>query len=149
MNIENYMTKELITVGMDDDLAKVKKILTEHNIHHVLIIDEEGVLFGVITDSDLFKHLSPNIGTMKETLTDGLLLNQKAHLIMTRELVVIKKQLSIKDAVALFYEKNVSCLPVVDKNNKAIGIITWRDIIKIIALQHKSQQAQTIKPATP
>ena len=59
----------------------------------------------MITDSDLFKHLSPSIGTIKETLKDSLLLNQKAHLIMTRQLVVTHKELSIKDAVALFYEK--------------------------------------------
>jgi len=38
-----------------------------------------------------------------------------------------------------FHDNHISCLPIVDEDNKPIGIITWRDIIKIIALQYRQK----------
>ena len=135
------MSKNLVTVYLDDDLNKVKKIFESHNIHHILVIDEDDKLYGVLTDRDLYKHLSPSAGTANETQKDTLLLNKKVNLIMSHNLLTAKEDFSIHQAVVMFYEHHISCLPVIDDNNTPIGIITWRDIIKVLALQylHKSK----------
>jgi acetoin utilization protein AcuB len=139
MLITKLMSKNLITLSLDDDLNKAKSLFSQHNIHHILILDDEDKLAGVITDRDLFMHLSPTVGTNKESHKDVSLLHKKIHQIMTRELIVATKEQSLHEAALLFHDRHVSCLPVVDDDNKPIGIITWRDILKVIALQYRKK----------
>ncbi len=135
MKIENIMTKELITLSMDAPLSKAKEIFESHKIHHLLITDDDGLFTGIITDRDLYKHLSPTVGTSQENHRDTALLQKKSHQIMARNLITAQAQHSLSQSVLLFYDNHISCLPVVDKDNKIVGIITWRDILKVLALQ--------------
>ena len=132
------MSRDLITLELDDDLSKAKAIFDTTNIHHILITDS-GTLVGIITDRDVYKHLSPTIGTSKETPKDTFLLQKKVHLIMSRKLTTVKEETTLNESVVLFHEKHISCLPVVDDKDHPIGIITWRDILKVIALRYKRE----------
>ncbi len=87
MLIAKLMSKNLVTLSLDDDLNKARALFNQHHIHHILILDDEDKLAGVITDRDLFMHLSPTVGTNKESHKDVSLLQKKTHQIMTRELV--------------------------------------------------------------
>ena len=69
MSLSSFMTKDVITLDIDDNLSKAKQVFDQHNIHHILIKNGKE-LSGIITDRDLYKHLSPNIGTKKETPKD-------------------------------------------------------------------------------
>jgi acetoin utilization protein AcuB len=141
MKIESLMNKKLITLSMDAPLSKAKEIFEKENIHHLLITDDEGLLAGVMTDRDLYKNLSPSIGTSQETHRDTALMQKKSHQIMARNLITSQAQQTLNEAVLLFYDNHISCLPVVDEQNKAIGIITWRDILKVLALQYRKKLA--------
>ncbi len=138
MSLKNIMSQNLITVEMDDDLNKVQDLFNQHNIHHILVTDAKK-LVGVLTDCDLYKHLSPNIGTRKETHADISLLHQKAHQIMCRKLITASSSMGIYDAILKLHDHHISCLPIIDSDNKPIGIITWRDILAIIAKQHRQR----------
>ena len=141
MAINSLMTKAVITLDLDDDLTKAKHVFDQHKIHHILIKDGKK-LVGIITDRDLYKHLSPQIGTNKETARDASLLRKKLHLIMSRELVTATADTSLNEAALLFYDNHISCLPIVDENFHPIGIVSWRDIIKIIAIQYRNKLAK-------
>jgi acetoin utilization protein AcuB len=136
--INLLMSKNVITLDVDDNLTQAKHVFDQHKIHHILIIENKK-LVGVITDRDLYKHLSPQIGTHKETLRDTSLLRKKLHLIMSRELVTATKETSLNAAVVLFYDNHISCLPIVDEQFHPVGIVSWRDIIKIIAIQYRKK----------
>lgn len=116
---------------MDDSLEVVKEIFDNAHYHHILVV-ESGKLFGVISDRDLLKALSPNIGTIAETSKDALILNKKAHQIMTRKPVTLAPNAGIYDAVKIFNNNNISCIPVVDDEHKLAGLISWRDILKVL-----------------
>ncbi len=141
MKIENLMNTKLITLSMDSPLSEAKEIFEQNNIHHLLITDDEGLLAGVMTDRDLYKHLSPTVGTSNETHRDTALMQKKLHQIMERCLITGQTHQSLNEAAVLFYDNHISCLPVVDNKNKPIGIITWRDIMKVLALQYKKKLA--------
>ena len=138
MGIAKLMSRDLITLELDDDLSKAKAIFDTTNIHHILITDS-GTLVGIITDRDVYKHLSPTIGTSKETPKDTFLLQKKIHLIMSRKLITVKEETTLNESVVLFHDKHISCLPVVNDKDHPIGIITWRDILKVIALRYKRE----------
>ncbi len=131
MSIEKIMSKSTVTVEMDDTLKLIKDIFDNTRFHHLLVV-ESGKLFGVISDRDLFKALSPNIGTAAETVKDTATLNKKVHQIMTRKPITLMSTAGIYDAIETFNTHDISCIPVVDDNRKPIGIISWRDILKAI-----------------
>lgn len=106
-----------------------------------MILDDDGALIGIITDRDLYKHVSPTIGTSQETPRDTALMQKKLHQIMARSPVTSEPHQSLNEAALLFHDNHISCLPVVDKQGKPIGIITWRDILKVLALQYKKKMA--------
>ena len=54
MNVEEIMSKSLITVKMDDKLKAVKVIFDNANIHHLLVVEADK-LFGVVSDRDMLK----------------------------------------------------------------------------------------------
>ena len=134
------MSSNLITLELDDDLSQAKKIFDQHKIHHILVLDNKE-LVGIVTDRDLYKHLSPAIGTSKETYNDTMLLQKKIHLIMARNLITALANISINEAVLLFHDNHISCLPIVNKEGHPIGIISWRDILKILALKYRKKMA--------
>ncbi len=131
MSVEKLMTRQLVTVELDDTLRTVQDIFTHAKFHHLLVI-EEGRLYGVLSDRDLLKAISPRIATASETEKDRASLNKKVHQIMTRKPVVVKPQDSIYDAIELINKHGVACLPVVDDENRPVGILTWRDIIRAL-----------------
>ncbi|MEW6981635.1 CBS domain-containing protein [Colwelliaceae bacterium 6471] len=139
MSVEKIMSRKVITLDIDDNLNSAKDIFDAHKIHHILITDNKA-LVGIVTDRDLYKHLSPAIGTRKETSHDTMLLQKKINLVMSKTPITSNKHISLNEAVLLFHDNHISCLPIVNELNQAIGVITWRDIIKILANNYRQKR---------
>lgn len=129
VNIREIMSTTVVSVGLDDKLARVKDLFDHNRFHHLLVVDAEQ-LCGVVSDRDLLKAISPNLGTIAETAKDLATLEKKVHQIMTRKPIVLHADSSVDDAIQLFNKHRISCLPVVDSENKPIGIVSWRDLLK-------------------
>ena len=142
MSLSKLMSNNLITLELDDDLGKAKAIFDQHKIHHILVLNDKE-LAGIITDRDIYKHLSPTIGTKNETPRDSSMLQKKLHLVMSRNLITTSENATLNEAVLLFYDNHISCLPVVNELMQPIGIISWRDILKVIAVQYRNKRAET------
>jgi len=136
MSVKNIMSKKVVTVEMDDTLKTVKEIFDNTRFHHLLVI-EYGILRGVMSDRDLLKSISPNIGTKNETHKDRADLRKKVHQVMTREPITLKQNATIIDAIDVFMKHTISCIPVVNTDLKPVGIISWRDILRALHDQHK------------
>jgi len=136
MTVKSIMSTRVVTVEMDDSLAMVKHIFDNVSFHHLLVV-EKGVLFGVISDRDLLKAISPNVGTESETLRDRATINKRAHQILTRQPITLLANAGIYDAIEIFNAHNISCIPIVDDEDKPVGIISWRDILKAIEAGRK------------
>ena len=134
MKISDIMTKSVVTVEMDDKLSLVKEIFDNSKFRHLLVIDE-GKLFGVISDRDLLKAISPNLGSMVVTYRDLATLNKRVHQIMSRKPITLKADASISDAAILFNTHRISCIPIVDDEFQPIGVVSWRDLIKTMLPQ--------------
>ena len=131
MGVDELMSKRIVTVHMDDTLKVVKEIFDNSRFHHLLVVESD-VLVGVITDRDLLKAISPNLGTAAETTRDTETLSKKAHQIMLRKPMTLRAKAKIYHAIEIFNNHNVSCIPVIDNDHKPVGIISWRDIMKTL-----------------
>lgn len=129
MKIEQIMSTRVVTVELDDSLAVVKELFDHARFHHLLVVENDK-LSGVITDRDLFKALSPTLGTAAEKTSDLHSLNKKVHQVMMRDHVSLKLGATVVDAITLFNNHHISCVPVVDSIGRPIGIVSWRDIMQ-------------------
>ncbi|MDY7577669.1 CBS domain-containing protein [Herbaspirillum sp. RTI4] len=136
MNVQEVMTRKIVTVELDDKLSAVQEIFENLHFHHVLAV-EERVLIGIVSDRDLLKALSPYIGTPTESYRDLASLNKRVHQIMSRRPIVLREDATVEDAIGLFIAHKISCIPVVDGDNIPVGILSWRDILRNLG---KNQQ---------
>lgn len=133
MKVHELMTKRVVTVEMDDRLDVVYDIFRKSNFHHLLVTADKKLL-GVLTDKDLFRAISPRIGTNMQNEHDLASLNKRVHQIMSRQLITIHQDKRVIEAIKLFNAKNVSCLPVLNEDDELVGILSWRDILKQIEI---------------
>ena len=126
------MTARVVTVEMDDRLDVVKKIFDTLNFHHLLVIDDNRTLKGIVSDRDLLKALSPYIGSAAENARDIATLNKRVHQIMSRNLVTLQRHALLGEAMQLFLEHRISCIPIVNDEFKPVGILSWRDVFKAL-----------------
>ena len=128
-SVEEIMTTRVVTVEMDDSLEILRDIFRKVRFHHLLVVENEK-LVGVISDRDLLKALSPNIGTMSETARDRATLDKRAHQIMSHYPIAIRKSCTIEEATRVMLRRGVSCLPVTNPKKRIEGIVTWKDLFK-------------------
>ena len=131
LQLQSIMSTRIVSVAYDDKLSEVKQIFDSMKFHHVLVV-EHGKLHGVISDRDLLRALSPFIGKLAETARDAGTLDKRAHQIMSRDLVTLPPDASVADAVDLFLTRSISCLPVVDSQQRPVGIVSWRDVLRAL-----------------
>ena len=132
MLLSEIMSRPVVTVEFDDRLREVKEIFDRLRFHHLLVVDN-GKLFGVVSDRDLLKALSPFLGTLSETERDAHTLDKRVHQIMSRKPVTLRADDRLAAAMDLFLQKNISCVPIVDEHSRPVGIVSWRDILRVVA----------------
>ena len=147
-SVKNFMTKKVIAVKESESIKKLFKLMDRHDILGAPVVNEKKQVIGIVTESDLINHFttlkSPqginllgsivyldDINEFNENLKDHCAENVKD--IMTGKVVTIKPDATLLDAINLMSKNGITRLPVVDKKNKLIGIITRSDIVHQIA----------------
>ncbi|MGJ8682051.1 CBS domain-containing protein [Paraglaciecola sp.] len=138
MLVKNIMTTRVVTVELDDTLRVVKNIFERAAFHHLLAV-ENGKLYGVLSDRDLFKAVSPKIGLPGETPQDLATLSKKVHQIMSRKPISLPADADVYQAISTFNQHKISCIPIVDEDQHPVGIISWRDILRVIEENHNKK----------
>ena len=125
--VSKFMTKTVITTTLDQTIQTVCKIMYENNIGSVVIVKREvdGFLpIGIITERDITHALgSVEIFPTQTPLRE----------LMSTNVISIKPDSSIHDAVAIMHGNNIRRLPVINDDGKMVGIITDKHILGAIA----------------
>ncbi len=128
--VNDIMTQPVETISMDDSVETIRKVFEERRYHHLIVIGDQGECAGVISDRDLLKNISPFVGKPMERTADLSCLKRRAHQIMTRQLVAVRANTSLRSAMRVMLDHRISCLPVVDADKNCIGIVTLRDVAR-------------------
>ena len=132
MNVSEIAHTVLVTVTMDHTIGRARDIMKMKKIRHLLVMDGSE-LVGVITDRDVRSHLSSRIDTPIESSEDEKTLETKIHKVMTRDLITVSPDAPIGEAASLLLKHKVGCLPVIDKDGSAVGIVTDADFLGYLA----------------
>jgi IMP dehydrogenase len=114
---ESGMIIDPITLPKNATVADAKNNMKEHSIGGIPVIDENGLLIGIVTNRDL-RFEKNNDRKISEVMT-------------SENLVTTKVGTSLKEAEGILQENKIEKLPVVTNDNKLVGLITFRDITKV------------------
>lgn len=147
MLAKDIMTREVITARKEDTVEDVIKLLLDHNVSGLPVVDEENRVVGIITEGDLI-YRSKNLHLPAYfTLLDSYIFLEnpknletqirkmagyKVEEVMTAEVIVVNEEETIETVATLMTEKKVNRIPVV-KKDELVGVISRRDIIKAYA----------------
>lgn len=128
MRVADRMKTALILVTPSHSVRTAWKLLREHQIRHLPVVEEEK-LVGIITDRDV-RLVFPSALTSGPSERDphDALEKLSVREIMTKQVVTVDPETSVTDAARLLLERRIGCLPVV-QGNRLVGIITKTDIL--------------------
>jgi acetoin utilization protein AcuB len=136
------MTKPVVTITADDRLRKVSRIFREKKLHHLLVVDGKEFV-GIVSDRDFFRSIGPRAELPVATEAEAASLNKRVHQVMSRHPICVRENQSVDDVMDLFIKHEISCVPVIDVEGFPIGIISWRDIIKLLHSRSKTSPSST------
>ena len=146
ITVRDIMTKELITVTQDMDIAGAAKILLDNRINGAPVVDDSGQVVGILCQSDLITQQKKLPIPTLFTFLDGLIrltsmkqLEKQVGKIaalrvseaMTPKPVTVTPDTRIETVAALMVDNNFHTLPVVD-GSKLIGVIGKEDVLRTL-----------------
>ncbi|TVQ44859.1 MAG: CBS domain-containing protein [Gloeocapsa sp. DLM2.Bin57] len=146
--VAEVMTRDPITVTRETSLTEAIKIIAEKRISGLPVVDDNGKLVGVISETDLMWKETGIEPPPYVMFLDSVIylenparyekevhkaLGQTVGEVMTAKAISIDPQSSVKDAARLMHDKHVRRLPVVNEAAQVVGIITRGDIVRSMA----------------
>jgi acetoin utilization protein AcuB len=115
MRIQDVMSKNVVSVPRETDVAMARERLRQEEIDHLVVLDGKRVA-GVVAGRDILRA------------TDDRPLSE----VMSRDVATIEPGATLRRAAGIMRGRNVGCLPVVDEG-RLVGIVTTSDLLTALA----------------
>jgi IMP dehydrogenase len=112
---ENVMIYDPVTIKIEATVAEALSLMNEYKIGGILVVDNNGILKGIVTNRDL-RFENNNARKITE--------------VMTTKLITTDHQTNLEAAARILQKHKIEKLPIVDDKGKLIGLITYKDITK-------------------
>jgi CBS domain-containing protein len=154
MKVRDVMTIDVVTVNEYDTVREAAKILAECNISGAPVLDAEGELVGILTESDILRSVKgaadevrmvfPSVNPMgimfelaKGETEIMEAFEEQANTVvmdvMTKNVITCHQNTDLNKVASILVKKGINRLPVVDDEDRVVGIVTRGDIIKAFA----------------
>ncbi len=150
MRIDEIMQTEVVGVSPTDSLKRVARLLLEHGISGVPVLNDHGAVIGVVSEGDILVKASAAFGERehpsnwlfgddeREALKRGA---QTAADAMSRPVVTVDPRCTVAEAARVMVKQSVNRLPVVS-DGRLVGIVTRSDIVRAFARTDEELEAQ-------
>lgn len=126
MTIGSHCKHAVITTAKDTSVYDAAKLMKKHNIGNIVVVDKTngGTPIGIFTDRDIaMRIVADEVDPRNLTVGDA----------MSQDLLVLQEHQHLQEAIDMMCTKKVRRAPIVDKNNKIIGIATVDDLLLLFA----------------
>lgn len=137
MLVRDRMSEHPVTIRSDADYKVALRLMQQHGLHHVPVLDERDQLVGIVAERDLLLAATHHLQSVVEVGE-----------VMHRGVVTAKRDMPIAEAAALMVDNRIGGLPVVDGRQRVVGVITESDIFRaFVEMQGDAKTAARAKPA--
>jgi acetoin utilization protein AcuB len=132
MIINEWMTKDVITVDPEASMMRAAKLMKEKGIRRLPVVDDKGKLLGMLSDRDV-KEASPSKATTLDVHELYYLLSEiKVKNIMTPNPLTIRDTDTVLKCAAIMHDKKISGLPVLNDQDELVGIMTQNEVYSVL-----------------
>ncbi|MCM8831873.1 MAG: CBS domain-containing protein [Candidatus Omnitrophica bacterium] len=143
MKVKEIMIRNVRSISADISVGEAFKILSEMQISGLPVIDENGKLCGMFTEKDILKTILPSyiekVGRFVYlenpkgiNIKISELVNLKVKDIMRKEVVTVGEDTAVCEVARIMITQKIRRIPVVDKENKVLGIVARQDVLKAL-----------------
>jgi len=120
--VAHVMTTEPSCVQPETSVLELVELFHAKHFRHVLVVDHEDKLVGVVSDRDVLRCFGFHEGPKRSVLA-GIRVQE----LMSTDLVTVRPETPLEQAVTLMVEEGISCLPVLNEA-ELVGILTNTDL---------------------
>lgn len=142
MKVGDVMARKVITVSPNNAVRQAAKVMLEHGVSGLPVVDDDGEVVGIITEGDLLRRSELGLAAVAEPGHQSLSNDDRARLyakshawrvgdVMVEELVTLTEDLPLGRAAALMHEHRVKRLPVL-RDGKLVGVISRADLLRMV-----------------
>ena len=131
MNVQDIMTANPITVGLEMPVLDAQKLMRTQRIRH-LLVTEHHRLVGIVTDRDVRLSLPSSATSLSVWELNYLVARLTVEEVMTRVVIIVEPQRDAGDAARIMLDHKIGALPVVD-GEVIVGIVTETDMLRAFA----------------
>ncbi|MEY1640306.1 IMP dehydrogenase [Tenuifilum osseticum] len=125
---ENGMIYEPVTIHPDATVGDALAMMKEYRIGGIPVVNNENILIGIVTNRDL--RFQENLRTpIRDVMT-------------SKGIITTSQSIDLEKATEILKQHKIEKLPVVDENNKLIGLLTYKDITKVKDNPNASKDAK-------
>jgi acetoin utilization protein AcuB len=130
MFVSDWMTKKVIAVSPDDSISDAARLSKEKGIKHLPVVKKDR-LKGILSDRDIKEFVPSKAPSLDAYEMHYILAKTKVKEVMKQKVHTAAPDTPIEEAAMIMHDNDIGCLPVL-KNNKVAGIISDRDIFKVL-----------------
>jgi CBS domain-containing protein len=128
--LSEIMNRTLITVDTSTSLSRAQRMLDQHKIRHLFVMDGKR-LVGIVTDRDLRKAAPSSKSPLTTREREEFMEELKVVEVMSRTLITAAPTTTVREAAKVMVREKIGCLPVVD-GHTLVGIVTETDLLEIL-----------------
>jgi CBS-domain-containing membrane protein len=139
--VKDLMTTPVATVAPETPFKEIVARLAEHHISALPVVDDDGLVLGVVSEADLLLKEEfpdpdqdiPLFWTKRRRLERDKAAASTAHDLMTVAVVSISPAATVAEAARRLHTAGVKRLPVVDERGRLVGILSRGDLLKVFS----------------
>lgn len=128
MDVNSYMSKDLVTIEAGTKILDALDLMKKHNIHRLPVVEGDRMI-GLVTEGIISRNTPSTMTSLDMREVTYLLNRTSAHDIMEKNVITIHKDALLEEAAVNMRKNAIGVLPVVEGDNKLVGIITEKDIM--------------------
>lgn len=129
MLVQERMTQNPITVSPETPVPDALRLMREHKVRRLPVVDSHGALVGIVSDKDLL-YASPSPATTLAVWEIPELLGKlRVDKVMTRGVITVREDMPLEEAARIMADSKIGGLPVM-RGESLVGIITETDLFK-------------------
>lgn len=140
LRVRDLMTSNVLVVGPDDPVTKIRDLMADRHIRHVPVVDGED-LVGVVSDRDLLARALGSDTDLPLSLQAELFDADKVRDVMTWDVETIDVDDDVTTAAQVMLDNKYGCLPVLEEG-KLAGILTEADFVRFVAVSAERSELQ-------
>lgn len=126
----DIMSRDLVTLEETQDLRFLPNVMKLFRFRHMPVVDD-GRLVGLVTERDVLRVSASSLLPAAHEQTDFLARTFAVRDIMTRQVVSVHPDTPLSEVARLMRREKLGCLPVVEAENKLVGIVTEADFVML------------------